>query len=105
MEPLSPTLIFSIFTACNVATIQNLLHFGAGTNIQWQNRSFRTNLSLFATSVGLFTFVRCTGSVLVGGPDVPSTSQSCDPVYPIALRHFLTSPIKGRGRLVGGGTE
>ena len=53
MEPLSPTLIFSIFTACNVATIQNLLHFGAGTNIRWQNRSFRMNLWLFATLVGL----------------------------------------------------
>ena len=86
MEPLSPTLIFPIFTACNVATIQNLMHIGAGTNIRWQNQSFRTNLSLFTTSVGLFTFVRCTGSLLVGGADVPPNSRippksrSCDPV-------------------------
>ena len=71
VEPLSPTLIFPIFTACNVATIQNLMHIGAGTNIRWQNRSFRTNLSLFTTSVGLFTFVWCTGSLLVGGADIP----------------------------------
>ena len=29
VEPLSPTLIFPIFTACNVATIQNIMHIGA----------------------------------------------------------------------------